>query len=104
MTTVRGRTEWQKLVDNKLYDHDKRLTQAEKEQAVYKALADEQQKFVMDRFNRIQDNINQTKTDLTKDITSIKSGINRVLWIAGGAIVLAVIQWLLAGGLTIIAK
>lgn len=104
MTTVRGRTEWQKFVDNKLHDHDKRLTQAEKEQAVYKALADEQQKFVMDRFNRIQDNINQTKSDLTKDITSIKSGINRMLWVVGGAVVLAIIQWLLAGGLTITAS
>lgn len=102
--TARGRTEWQKLVDAKLSDHDKRLTEAEKEQAVYKALAEEQREFVMDRFNRVQDNINQTKTDLTEDISSIKSGINRVLWVVGGAIVLAFVQWLLAGGLTIIAK
>lgn len=97
--TVRGRTEWQKLVDDKLKDHDKRLTEAEKEQAVYKALSEEQRKFVMDRFNRVQDNINQTKTDLTSEITGIKSGINKVLWAIGAAVVLAVVQFIMAGGL-----
>lgn len=104
MTTARGRTDWQKFVDSKLADHDKRLTEAEKEQAVYRALAQEQREFVMDRFNRVQDNINQTKKDLTDDVATIRSGINRVLWIVGGAIVLGITNWVLSGGLTVIAK
>lgn len=99
--TVRGRTEWQKLVDDKLKDHDRRLTEAEKEQAVYMALSEEQRKFVMDRFNRVQDNINSTRQDLTHDITSIKTGINRVLWAVGLAILAAFVQFILAGGIQV---
>lgn len=99
--TVRGRTEWQRLVDDKLKDHDQRLTMAEKEQAVYQALSEEQRKFVLDRFNRVQDNISQTRTDLTKEVTSIKSGINKVLWAIGLAIAVAFVQFLLAGGIKV---
>jgi uncharacterized protein YpuA (DUF1002 family) len=99
--TVRGRTEWQKLVDDKLKDHDRRLTEAEKEQAVYMALSEEQRKFVMDRFNRVQDNINSTRQDLTHDITSIKAGINRVLWAVGLAILAAFVQFILSGGIRV---
>lgn len=96
--TVRGRTEWQKFVDDRLRDHDKRLTETEKGQAVFAALNEEQRKYINDRFNRIQDNVTQTKTDLTKEFSSIKSGISKVLWAIGLAVVLAIVQFLLAGG------
>lgn len=101
---VHERTEWQKFVDAKLSDHDKRLTEQEKANAVYQVLQEEQRKYLNDRFNRTQDNINSTKKDLTDQITSIRSGINKMLWIVGGAVVLAVIQWILSGGLTVIAR
>ena len=104
MTTVRGRTEWQKFVDAKLTDHDKRLTAQEKANAVYQALQEEQRKYLNDRFNRTQDNINNTKADLSNEIMSIKSGVNRMLWIVGGAVALGIVQWVLAGGLTVIAR
>ena len=104
MTTTRGRTEWQKLVDDKLNDHDRRLTEHEKENAVYRALQDEQRQHLNNRFDRLQDNINNTKTDLTAQVNTIKSGINRVLWAIGIAVALAIVQWILAGGLTVIAK
>lgn len=80
-------------------DHEKRLTDAEKEHAVYKAVAEEQQKFVMDRFNRIQDNIAQTRAELTSDIAKINSNINKVLWAIGAAVILAFVQFVIAGGL-----
>lgn len=80
-------------------DHEKRLTDAEKEHAVYKAVADEQQKFVMDRFNRIQDIIAQTRAELTSDIAKINSNINKVLWAIGAAVILAFVQFIVAGGL-----
>lgn len=101
MTTPRGRTEWQRLVDRKLGDHEKRLSEAEKEQAVYRAISEEQQKFVTDRFNRVQDNINSVRTELTQDISKINSGINRVLWAVGLAILAAFVQFILAGGIKV---
>lgn len=97
--TVRGKTEWQKLVDEKLRDHDKRLTDFEKEQAVYQALAEEQRKQINDRFNRVQDNVTQTRTDLTKETTSIKSGINKVAWLVIAVFIAGVAQFIMKGGL-----
>jgi len=101
MTTgvLERKTEWQLLVDRKLGDHEKRLSDAEKEHAVYKAVAAEQQKFVMDRFNRIQDNIAETRNELTSDISKINSNINKVLWAIGAAVILAFVQFVVSGGL-----
>jgi hypothetical protein len=96
---VDNRTEWEKLVNTRLSDHEQRLTEHEKEQAVYKALADEQRFHLNERFNRVQDNITQTKKDLTEDIASIKSGINRVTWAVGFAILAGITQFILRGGL-----
>ena|SRR5687768_6619784 len=99
--TIRGKTEWQKLVDEKLKDHEKRLGDYEKEQAVYKALAEEQRRHINERFNRVQDNVTQTKADLTKDLTSIKSGINKVTWLIVAVFIAGVAQFVLKGGLNI---
>lgn len=101
MTTIRGRTEWQRLVDDKLKSHDARLTEQEKTNAVYQALAEEQRKHINDRFNRMQDNITDTKTDLSKDLSSLKSSINRVLLAVVIAIVLAFIRVAMSGTLSI---
>ncbi len=95
-----SRTEWEKLVNSRLTDHEQRLTEHEKEQAVYKALASEQRYHLNERFNRVQDNITQTRKDLSEDIASIKSGINRVTWAVGLAILAVVMQFILRGGLT----
>lgn len=99
--TVRGRTEWQKFVDDKLKDHDKRLSEQEKANAVYQALQEEQRKHLNDRFNRIQDNINQTKADLIEDVSTIKTGINKILIAVLVAIALAFVQFVIKGGLNI---
>lgn len=97
-----SRTEWQRFVDATLQEHDKRLTEAEKEYAVYKALQEEQRKYLNDRFNRMQDNINQTRADLTTDVTAIKSGINRILWAVGLAMLAGLLQFVLNGGLKVV--
>lgn len=97
--TVRGRSEWQKHIDARLEDHHNRLTEFEKEKAVYEAVAEEQRKYINDRFNRIQDNINATKNNLEISIKKISDGINKVLWAIGLAVVLAMVQFMLSGGL-----
>lgn len=99
--TVRGRTEWQKLVDAKLNDHERRLNEHEKTSAVFQALQEEQRKYLNDKFNRVQDNITQTKADLTRDVHSIKSAVNRVVLMIISAVVLAIINFIINGGLKV---
>lgn len=98
--TVR-KTEWQRTIERKLGDHEKKLSEQEKANAVYAALQQEQRKHLDERFSRVQDNVNQIKKDLTSDVTEIKSGINKVLWAFGAAIIIAIVQFVLAGGLKI---
>lgn len=97
--TARGRTEWQKFVDDKLKDHDKRLSDAEKNHAVYEALAQEQKQYLQERFNRTQDNITATRLELAKEVNAIKSGVNKLLWAVGIIVATAIVRWILNGGL-----
>lgn len=112
MTTTRGRTEWQKQVDAILKGLDKRMTEFETQNAVYRALQDEQRKQLDDRFARVQDNITNTnkelsakvdsvKASLTADFSTIKSAINKVLTAVLIAIMIAFVNYALQGGLKI---
>lgn len=58
-------------------------------------------KYLNDRFNRVQDNIAQTKADLMKDVHSVKSAINRVVLMIVSAVVLAIVNFIINGGLKI---
>lgn len=98
---VQERTEWQKLVDAKLDDHERRLNEHEKATAVFQALQEEQRKYLNDKFSRLQDNITQTKADLMKDVHSIKSAVNRVVLMIVSAVVLAIVNFIINGGLKI---
>lgn len=103
MTDVRPRTEWQKLVDSKLRDHDKRLSDAEKEYAVYQALSEERRLHMDSRFNSLEMALGQTKKDLTSDISGIKSLISRIAWLIIAAILVAAMNFALGGGFKLLS-
>lgn len=94
--------EWQRYMEKTHADLSARVGEVEKGFAVFQAVAKEQQNFLQDRLNRVQDNINQTKKDLTDEIAPVKSGINKIVWAIALAIVAAITHWLLKGGLFIV--
>lgn len=106
MATTRGQSEWQRSIEQTLDNHEKRLSDAEKESAVYKALQAEQARNLSDRFNRVQDNINDSRkaseiasAGLGNEIKAIKADIKKVLMAVVVAIALAFVQFVINGGL-----
>ena len=94
--------EWQRYMEKSYAELSTRLGEVEKGFAVFQAVAKEQQNFIQDKLNRVQDNINQTKKDLTEEIAPVKSGISKLMWGAGLAVVAAIVHWLLKGCLFIV--
>lgn len=80
---------------------EERLNGHEKSIAIYEVLYQEQRKHIDERFNRMQTEIAQIKTDLNKDVSSVKSAINRVLFAVITAVVLAFVQFVIKGGLNV---
>lgn len=106
MATTRAQSEWQRSIEQTLDNHEKRLSDAEKESAVYKALQAEQARNLSDRFNRVQDNINDSRkaseiasAGLGSEIKAIKADIKKVLMAVVVAIALAFVQFVINGGL-----
>lgn len=89
--TVESNTAWKNNIDNIIAEHTERLTKFERDHAVSNAVQEEQRKHLDSRLNRIQDNIN-----------NINVGINKVLWAIGLAVMLALVQFVLAGGLKLL--
>lgn len=94
MNAISSEPERLRRVEERLNGHEKTI-------AIYEVLYQEQRKHIDERFNRMQTEIAQIKTDLNKDVSSVKSAINRVLFAVITAVVLAFVQFVIKGGLNV---
>lgn len=99
--TTRPRTDWQKYIDTLVREYGVKLNQIEQDQAVYIALDKERSKHLDKRFTDIDAAIKNSKDTLTEQISSIRGAVAKMLWVIGGAVILAIVQFILSGGLAL---
>lgn len=102
--TVRPRTDWQKHIDQLVREQGTKIVQLEQNQAVYLALDKERGKHLDQRLTDIDDAIAGTKKALTDEVASIRGAVSKMLWVIGGAVVLALVQFVLNGGLASVSN
>lgn len=81
---------WREKVDAQLAD-----------QRTAKALAELERRHIDERFDRLEQQQNQQSKDTQKGFDQINSYIRRIVWLIIGAVVLAIADFILRGGLTL---